>query len=102
MLSNAYQNVLRDSLRNDAPDDYRYFFESFVDTLDRTYMVTNFRNENTCFDIKLLVTNWEKLGGMRANDGESYPKELYDLTWSIKTIDAREEVVYQSMRAIID
>jgi hypothetical protein len=50
----------------------------------------------------MLVTQWNKLGGMLRTNGQSYPEELYGLQWEIKRVNGAEEVVYADMRSIID
>ena len=57
------------SLRKKQPNDFRYFFKTFIEEERHTYMITNFRNEVACFDMKILVDKWDKLAGMkRTND----------------------------------
>jgi hypothetical protein len=101
-LSPENQELLRKRLKNKKPEQYRYFFKTFLDEGKNTYMVTNFRNDFTCFDVKVLVQRWDKLEGMRRANGESYPKELFDLKWQIKEVDGKEEVLYVDMHRIID
>lgn len=101
-LTAENQQFLRDSLRNKSPKDFRYFFKTFEEEARNTYMITNFRNDTTCFDIKILVDNWDKLAGMRRVNGKAYPKELYDLKWQITNVSGQEEVVYIDMHDIID
>ena len=101
-ISAENQTLLREKIRNQQPKNYRYFFETFIEEGEHTYMITNFRNEVDCFDIKLLVTKWDKLAGMHRVNGKAYPKELYDLQWTVKTVNSREEVVYIDMHRIID
>lgn len=96
------QNLLRNELKNKEPQDYRYFFQTFIKEGGNTYMVTNFRNHVDCFDIKILVDKWDKLGGMLRTNGFSYPNELYDLKWEITTKNGMEEVLYMDMHRIID
>ena len=100
ILNPENQTTLKTFIKEKLPKDFRYFFKTFINNTD--YMVVNFRNEVSCFDIKILVNNWEKLNGMRKVNGKSYPKELYELTWKIKNINNHEEVVYVNMHDIID
>jgi|GEM_PF-590777 len=88
-------------LKNSRPSDYRYFFKTFTEP-DRNYMLVNMRNDTCCFDVEILVLDWNILAGMRRTNGVSYPKELYDLEWEIDTVNGKEEVVYKDMHAIID
>ena len=69
---------------------------------EHTFMLVNFRNNNNCFDVSILVKKWDKLGGMKKVNGVSYPKELVKLKWSIELIDGNKTVVYQDMNTIID
>ncbi len=101
-LSQPNQKLLRDKVRNKAPKDYRYFFKTFVEGMNNTYMVTNFRDSESCFNLKILVNKWDKLGGMRRTNGFSYPNELYDLKWEIRIVNNQEEIVYLDMHKIID
>jgi hypothetical protein len=101
-LSTANQQRFRDLLEAQSPQDFRYFFQTFLEENGHTYMVTNFRNEAACFNVKMLVTQWNKLGGMLRTNGQSYPEELYGLQWEIKRVNGAEEVVYADMRSIID
>lgn len=96
------QQILRNKIRTQTPTDFRYYFKTFVDEGSTTYMITNFRNDSLCFDIKMLVDNWDRLGGMRRNNGKGYPKELYNLQWIIQNLDGKEEVIYSDMHRIID
>ena len=93
----AHLSALNESLKSKSPDDYRYFFKTFLEE-EKIYMVVNFRNEQECFDVKMLVEKWDKLTGMRHANGKSYPKELHDLEWNIEN----NEVTYQGMHRIID
>ena len=101
-LTTENQGILRETIKGKTPKVYRYFFEIFVEEGDNTYMITNFRNEEACFSMKILVDKWDKLEGMRQANGEAYPKELYDLEWELKTVNGQEEVVYIDMHRIID
>ena len=101
-LTPANQTTLRNKIRNAKPKDYRYFFKTFIEEANNSYMITNFRNNESCFNIKMLVAKWDKLAGMKRTNGVSYPNELYDLKWEIRTINGKEEVVYKNMHSIID
>ncbi len=101
-LGNEKQKELVAKLRNVAPKEYRYYFKTFKEEGNNTYMITNFRNDESCFDIKMLVDKWDRLAGMKRTNGKSYPKELYDLKWKIESIDGAEVVKYLSMHKIID
>lgn len=100
--STEYQSKALGILRNSQGQSFRYFFKTFLEEGRDVYMLTNFRNKEHCFDIKVLVDNWDKLQGMRRSNGKSYPNELYDLKWSIITIDGRQQVFYEDMHEIID
>ncbi len=100
--SEAYQTMVKKELKGKSCDYYRYFFKTFMDEERKTYMLTNFRNEHTCFDAKLLVNKWDKLQGMKRTNGKSYPNELFDLKWELKAIKGKEEIVYKDMHEIID
>ncbi len=97
-LSAAYQNQVIEILKNKRPADFRYFFKTFIDEKDSTGMLVNFRNDSLCFDVKMLVKNWEKLEGMRKTNGRSYPQELYDLNWHL----VENQIVYLDMHEVID
>ena len=101
-LSADNQEILREKIRSNTPENFRYYFKTFVEEASNTYMITNFRNDSSCFDIKMLVDKWDRLGGMRKNNGKGYPKELYSLKWKVQTINGKEEVVYSDMHRIID
>ena len=101
-LSQPNQKILRDKVRNKTPKDYRYFFKTFTEEMNNTYMVVNFRDSESCFNLKILVNKWDKLRGMHQKNGISYPKELYDLKWEIRTVNNQEEIVYLDMHKIID
>ena len=96
------QKALVAQLQNQQPSDYRYFFQTFVEEGNNTYMITNFRNKTACFDIKILVDKWDKLEGMKRTNGVSYPKELYDLKWEIQSINGQSIIRYLEMHDIID
>jgi len=101
-LSYEVQSIYRNQLKESSPEAYRYFFEEFREEGDQTFMITNFRNETECFTMKILVEDWSKLKGMRVNNGEGYPKELFDLKWIIKEMNDEEEIIYSEMHRIID
>ena len=98
----AYQEAARNYLSAQSPKQFRYFFKTFLEEGEQTYMVVNFRNEAHCFDVKMLVNKWDKLTGMRHAVGKGYPDELHDLEWNVNSIDGKEEVVYVDMHKIID
>lgn len=100
--SEIYQNLILNKVRDKQPTDFRYFFETFVEEDGQTYMMTNFRHSTACFNIKMLVQKWDKLAGMKRTNGRAYPKELYDLTWELKMVNGKEQVVYVDMYKIID
>lgn len=101
-LTEASQKLLIKKISKNKPEDYRYFFKTFVEEGDNTYMITNFRNKESCFDVKILVENWDKLIGMKRTNGRSYPEELFDLKWVIELRNGNEEVIYKDMHRIID
>ncbi|MFK7808145.1 MAG: hypothetical protein AB8F74_10135 [Saprospiraceae bacterium] len=101
-LQPAVQQQLITQLKSKQPSDFRYFFKTFDEEGEQTFMITSFRNEATCFNVKVLVEQWNKLGGMRRTNGKAYPKELYDLKWEVKEIDGKEVVYYLDMHRIID
>ena len=92
-------------IKTKAPTDFRYFFKTFLEEADKSYMITNFRNKESCFDVKVLIEEWYSghlLAGMHRTNGVAYPKELYDLKWDLKIINQQEEIVYLTMHRIID
>lgn len=98
----AYQAKVRELLEDHQPEDFRYFFESFMDEGSQSFMMTSFRNEKICLQAKVLVDKWDKLGGMKARNGKAYPKELVNLKWKIGVVEERPQIIYQEMRRIID
>ncbi len=101
-LNEENQRKLIEQLKNKKPTDYRYFFKTFQEDESDTYMVTNFRNKESCFDLRIVVDDWGKLAGMRRKNGVSYPEELYDLKWVIESINGRDVMKYIDMHEIID
>ena len=99
--SDVYQENVMSVLAKSSSKDFRYFFETFKGE-SKDYMVVNFRNDNYCFYGEVFVTDWSKLAGMRKANGKSYPKELYNLQWKIKSINGKEEIFYVDMHRIID
>jgi hypothetical protein len=100
-LSEEYQQRVRDILEDTSPDKFRYFFVTF-DGKDREYLVVNMRNDQYCFDARLVVSNWDKLAGMRAVNGKSYPEELHNLKWEISDVGGKEEINFIDMNPIVD
>jgi len=100
--SPEYQAMAISILRDHQPAYFRYFFKTFLDEQQNVYMLMNFRGKEHCFEIKVLVDNWDKLNGMYHANGKSYPNELYDLEWSIITVNGKQEVYYIDMHDIID
>lgn len=98
----ARQAMLVTRLQDKSPSDYRYFFQTFLEEEGQTYKVTNFRNDTDCFDIKMLVNDWDKLDGMKRTNGKSYPRELHRLEWEIVTTGQQAVVRYVDMRRVID
>ncbi|MDF1694510.1 MAG: hypothetical protein P1U56_01675 [Saprospiraceae bacterium] len=101
-FSKEYHAEVIKKLEKSKATDFRYFFKTFVESGEETNMILNLRNENQCFDVKMLVENWEKLGGMRKVNGKSYPKELVLLKWNIENRNDDKIVVYDDMNWIID
>jgi hypothetical protein len=95
------QEVVR-LLESKHPQDFRYFFKTFVEEGESVYMVVNFRNDSQCFDGKIKVDQWDKLSGMRRTNGVSYPKELFELDWRIEETKNGKEITYVDMHRIID
>ncbi len=95
----VYVERVTSYLKKSNPSDYRYFFKTFLEGDNQTMMLTNFRNDSTCFDVLILVEDWSKLGGMRKVNGKSYPKELRKLEWRITENNV---IVYHDMGRIID
>lgn len=98
-LTTENQTKLANKIKQKEPKEYRYFFKTFLEERDDTYMVVNFRNDEACFNVKMLVDKWDKLAGMRKTNGQSYPKELYDLQWEI---NGNNQIAYLDMQKIID
>lgn len=96
------QQILRKKISTHASSDFRYYFKTFVEEGSATYLITNFRNDSFCFDIKMFVDKWDRLGGMRRTNGKGYPNELYNLEWELENINGKEEVVYLDMHKILD
>ncbi len=101
-LKEENQRKLINQLKDIKPTDYRYFFKTFEEDVSDTYMVTNLRNKESCFDLRILVDDWDKLSGMRRKNGVSYPEELYDLKWVIESINGKDVMKYIDMHDIID
>jgi len=73
-------NILKDS----KPEDYRYFFKTFIDKDDKVFVNINMRNETHCFDALMLVENMQPFeGGMYRTNGKSYPEELNNVKWEL-------------------
>lgn len=89
-------------LRVSKPENFRYFFKSFHEIDNRTFMLVNFRNSANCLDVLLTIDKLGKLTGMKKTNGKSYPNELFDLEWDIETRDGMLEIVYVDMHDIID
>ncbi len=100
--SKSYQDAVISKLENRSSLDYRYFFKTFFDQNDETFMTLNFRSNAECFDVNVLVQKWDKLAGMKKVNGKSYPKELINLKWTIQEFDGMKMIVYQDMDWIID
>jgi hypothetical protein len=98
----AYEQSINQLLKQKQPEDFRYFFKTFLQQGKTTYMVVNFRNQEYCFDARMKINNWDKLAGMRKTNGISYPEELYELTWKLEENDGKKELIYQDMHFIID
>lgn len=103
-LTEQVQMTQREEIREHKPSDYRYFFETFLNEDGKTYLVTNFRNNGACFNIKMLVEKLGKLKGMHRTNGVSFPTELHDLRWELKQVagEEEEEVIFIDMHKIID
>lgn len=100
--SDAYQGAAIEKIENAETSNYRYFFKTFLVRDDEDLMTVNFRNQQECFDVDILVEKWDKLGGMKKVNGKSYPKELINLTWNIEERKGSKKVVYQDMNWIRD
>jgi hypothetical protein len=102
VTSADYQNEVIRRLASKKPGDFKYFFKTFVQEGETTYMIINFRNDEQCFDARIKVDKWDKLAGMKRTNGVSYPKELYDLEWKIVETGIGRELMYVDMHRIID
>jgi hypothetical protein len=102
LASTDYQREVVQRLESGKPQDFRYFFKTFVSEAGNDYVIVNFRNGEQCFDVKMKVNKWGKLAGMRRTNGRSYPEELYELAWTIAETSGKKEVIYQDMHAVID
>ena len=85
-----------------SPEDFRYTFITFIQENEEIIMHTKFVSENGYITVPILVEKWDKLEGMLKANGESYPKELYELNWSLQDRNGRTLVVYEDMHCIID
>ena len=98
----AYLNNVHQILATTKPEQFRYFRKTFLIENGTDYLVTNFRNDHQCFNVKLRLENLGKLAGMKRTNGRSYPVELYDLKWSLETRNGKTEIFYLDMHRIID
>lgn len=98
MESADYQNRVLEILNDSKPEDFRYFFKTFINKDQTIYLVVNMRNAEYCFDVKMLVSNCERLKGMYRTNGKGYPAELFDLTWKLNF----PEVIFLDMYPIMD
>lgn len=97
-----YQNKVLQILATSTPEQFRYFRKTFLIENGTDYLITNFRNDHQCFDVKMRLEDLGKLAGMKRTNGRSYPVELYDLKWSLETKNGKTEVLYIDMHPIID
>jgi len=97
-----YLNNVHQILATAKPEQFRYFRKTFLIENDTDYLVTNFRNEQYCFDVKMRLEDLGKLVGMKHKNGVAYPVELYDLKWSLETRNGKTEIIYLDMHRIID
>lgn len=98
----TYQKLVVEKLEDRTPKEFRYFFKTFLTENQQIYMLTNFRNKNNCFDVKLKVDTLGKLAGMYRVNGKSYPNELYNLKWTKRGTHEQTELIYIDMHDIID
>ena len=98
----TYQNKVHQILAASKPEQFRYFQKTFLIENGTDYLVTNFRNDEHCFDVKMRLEDLGKLTGMKRTNGRSYPEELYDLKWSLETLNGKTVVLYHDMHRIID
>ena len=97
-----YQDKVLQILAASTPEQFRYFRKTFLFENGKDYLVTNFRNEHQCFDVKMRLENLGKLAGMKRKNGVAYPVELYDLKWSLEKRNGKTEILYIDMHRIID
>ncbi len=97
-----YQAQVLSLLETKVTSDFRYFFKTFLEEDGKSYMLTNFRNKEACFDVKVLVERWDKLAGMKRTNGDYYPNELHDVQWEIQEAEGKRQVIYIDMHRIID
>lgn len=100
-MTEEYQLKVIEVLKLNSPVDFRYFFKTFSGESNE-FLIVNMRNDEYCFDAKILVKNWGKLAGMREKNGQSYPEKLYNLDWSLEKPNEDEILVYVDMNTIID
>ncbi|MBK7873492.1 MAG: hypothetical protein IPJ74_23920 [Saprospiraceae bacterium] len=98
----VYQNRVLEILSKSKPKDFRYFFKTFLQENQNTYLLVNLRNADHCFDVKMRISNHEKLKGMQSTNGKGYPNELFNVCWKLQQQKNETEIVFQDMRRIID
>ena len=89
-------------LKVNHPNEYRYYFKTFIEEDGINKILVNFRDKNLCMDVLLSIDSLGKLNGMKRTNGKSYPRELYDLQWELDERFGKLEVMYTDMHDIID
>ena len=99
VLHDDYQFYIAHFLRSFQAHDFRYYFQTFVETKEGTAVIVNFRNSRYQFDVLLKIDELQQLKRMYKTNGKGYPKELYAMKWRI---DKDEQVWFDGMFPIID
>ncbi|MDX1939271.1 MAG: hypothetical protein SFU99_01900 [Saprospiraceae bacterium] len=102
MESAVYQDRVLEILNESKPEDFRYFFKTFLHENQNTYLIVNLRNADHCFDVKMRISNNEKLKDMQNTKGKGYPEELFGVIWKIQKQSAGADIIFLDMHRIID
>ena len=102
VLDPSYQKKISSFLQNYQPNDFRYFRETFIKEKGDTNIILNLRNEQHCFHALFHIDHFKQLDKMVSANGQSWPKELYDVEWRIENKQGQPILLFTKMAEVID
>lgn len=80
-----------------------YWFDSYIKKNEKEYIVVNIQNTSLCAKGVILVNDWNKIEGIKKNEGKAYVgAKLKGLTFDIRKDGNKVELIYKDIIRIVD